>query len=105
MVPLLVFLLLFCGGAFACSSDCSQCHVLPKDREHKVLSSCTRCHQEHPEKAFKGKCGADCFDCHDYKRVMELSPAHKVLTKCVKCHKALKEKSLPQPLKEFLGGE
>ena len=102
---ILLLSLVFCASALACSSDCSQCHTVPKDREHAVLSTCASCHREHPEKAFEGRCGADCFDCHDYKKVMEISPAHKVLIRCAECHKALKEKSIPLPLKELLGGE
>lgn len=76
--------------AFACNSDCYQCHSdIPKDREHKVLNTCTNCHPTHSESAFNSKCGADCFECHSIKKVMELSDAHKVLERCIGCHKKL----------------
>jgi hypothetical protein len=99
----LFFVLLTCQ-ALACSSDCYQCHKVPKDSYHKLLSTCTECHREHPEESRLKACGSDCFDCHDYKKVMELSRAHKVLKECVKCHKSLKKKALPDALRSFLGG-
>jgi hypothetical protein len=52
-----------------------------------------------------GSCGQDCFQCHDYKKVMKLSKEHRVLKKCVACHSKLKRGSVPNYLKEFLGGD
>ncbi|MEO2068305.1 MAG: hypothetical protein ABGX27_02185 [Desulfurobacteriaceae bacterium] len=94
MRGLIVLLSLFLSSyvAWACSSDCYQCHVnIPKDSNHKVLSSCTDCHPKHEEKSFNSKCGADCFDCHSVNKVMKLSLAHSVLKKCVECHTKLKD--------------
>ena len=92
------------GYAFACSSDCYQCHTIPKDRDHEPIKTCTKCHGEHSEEALGGKCGADCFDCHDYRKVSRSSKAHRVLSRCIECHRSIKLKSLPEPLKALLGG-
>ncbi|SMO58715.1 hypothetical protein SAMN06269117_11265 [Balnearium lithotrophicum] len=92
---------LFSSISFACSSDCYQCHSnIPKDKEHKVISTCTNCHPNHSTKGMD-KCGADCFDCHSYRKVMSSSPAHRVIKKCVKCHKAIKEEN-PELRRKFL---
>jgi len=90
--------------ALACSSDCYQCHSnIPRDRNHKVLKSCTECHPNHSDRAISS-CGADCFDCHSYGKVMNSSKAHRVLIKCVECHEGLKKKELPSYYRELLGG-
>ena len=76
--------------ALSCSSDCYRCHIsIPADENHEVLKSCSSCHPDHSEEAFKSKCGADCFDCHSVAKVMNSSPAHKVLNRCINCHKKL----------------
>jgi hypothetical protein len=86
-----LFPVLFSSISFACSSDCYQCHSnILRDKEHKVISTCTNCHPNHSTRGMD-KCGADCFECHSYRKVMSSSPAHRVIKKCVKCHKALKE--------------
>ncbi len=100
-VLILIFLLLP-FSAFPCSSDCYQCHInIPKDENHTVLKTCTQCHSEHDEKPLESGCGADCFECHDYKKVLSLSPAHKVIQKCVKCHKGLENSEI---LNKLIGG-
>ncbi len=100
----LLLSLLVSVPAVACSSNCYLCHTnIPKDRNHAVLKSCTKCHPNHTDRGMTA-CGSDCFDCHSYSRVMSSSKAHRVLVKCVKCHQRLKEKELPPYYRELLGG-
>lgn len=61
------------------------------------------CHPNHPEKGMSA-CGADCFDCHNYKKVMSSSKAHRVLVECIECHGKLKRGELPSYYRELLGG-
>lgn len=111
-----VSVLLLCTvDLFACSGDCIKCHpVLTKnngfDQDHKILNSCKQCHidgtqiatQKDPLKPFiitKKKdrakeshveCGADCWQCHDIKKVALVDiQEHKELPKCIKCHTTL----------------
>ena len=93
---------LFFSSSLACSTDCYQCHSnISKDREHKVISTCTNCHPEHSESAVD-RCGADCFECHSYKKVMESSSAHRVIGRCIECHTGIKKEEEPEPLEQFL---
>jgi len=85
-----------------CSSDCRECHTIPKDKDHEALSLCSDCHRWHSDKALNGRCGADCFDCHDYKETIDKSSFHLVLLKCIECHKKLEEKSQALNLQDFL---
>ncbi len=79
--------LVFPSPLLSCSSDCRECHTIPKDKDHEALSLCSDCHRWHSDKALNGRCGADCFDCHDYKETIDKSSFHLVLLKCVECHK------------------
>jgi hypothetical protein len=97
--------LLVSAPAFPCGSNCYVCHYrVPNDSNHRVIKSCVKCHSNHSDKGM-GSCGQDCFQCHDYKKVMKLSKEHRVLKKCVACHSKLKRGSVPNYLKEFLGGD
>jgi hypothetical protein len=101
----LAFLALLVNApVFACGSNCYLCHRVPNDSDHKVIKSCVKCHSKHSDKGL-GSCGQDCFQCHDYRKVMKLSKEHRVLKKCVSCHTKLKKGSVPDYLKEFLGGD
>ena len=91
---LLVFSVVWwCLFAYALYSYGSDCY-LPKDEEHKSISTCTSCHPEHSESAMN-RCGANCFECHSYHKVMQTSPAHEVIKHCVKCHTTIKKKNNP----------
>ncbi|WP_457678910.1 hypothetical protein [Thermovibrio sp.] len=101
---LFLLLLVFPSPLLACGSNCYLCHQIPKDKEHEVISTCSKCHKSYLENSKEKACGADCFDCHNYGEVMKASPAHRVLKRCLKCHTSIKKKSIPAPLRELLGG-
>ncbi len=90
-------LLLFFGIViFACESDCLNCHPKLKPlesnpkhpfyKEHHFLITCTKCHPNHKVKN-DDKCGADCFECHSRKKLINTPiPEHQKLKTCIKCH-------------------
>jgi len=93
-----LFLSFFFIFAFACSSDCLECHPKLKPleydknnkyyKQHHFLITCVKCHPNHNEKSM-GKCGADCFDCHSREKLANTPiPAHQRLRECTKCHKS-----------------
>jgi len=98
----------FASIMFACSSDCLVCHPKLKNleynksnryyKEHSFLKSCTKCHPDHKTEAMS-KCGADCFDCHSRKKLINTPiPEHQRLKSCTKCHKTkeILEEIVPQ---------
>ncbi len=99
--------------AFACSSDCLQCHPKLKPmeydkhnkyyKEHHFLITCTKCHPNHNEKAMS-ECGADCFDCHSREKLTHTPiPEHQRLKSCTKCHKDTLKEIIPNnPINNFL---
>jgi len=91
------FFFLFVSFALGCTSNCIECHPKLKSlennphnkyyKEHYFLKSCTKCHPNHPTKNMD-KCGADCFDCHSRKKLINSPiPQHQKLKSCIKCHK------------------
>jgi len=97
MIKKTLLVTLLSAIAFACSSDCLQCHPKLKPmeydkhnkyyKEHHFLITCTKCHPNHNEKAMS-KCGADCFDCHSREKLTHTPiPEHQRLKSCTKCHK------------------
>lgn len=92
---------------FACSSNCLECHPKlkplennPKNKyykEHHFLTTCTKCHPNHPSKGMD-ECGADCFDCHSREKLINTPiPQHQKLKTCIKCHKSEKIQELLHP--------
>ncbi len=97
MKKVVFFIFTLSGIAFACSSDCLECHPKLKPleynktskyyNEHHFLINCTKCHPNHNEKAMS-ECGADCFDCHSREKLTHTPiPEHQKLKSCIKCHK------------------
>jgi hypothetical protein len=94
----IIFLFLF-SAVYACESNCLNCHPKLKPletnphnkyyKEHHFLTTCTKCHKNHPEKG-DDKCGADCFECHSRQKLIQSKvPEHRKLNGCTKCHKSL----------------
>ena len=59
---------------YACDANCVACH--PKlikngkmDDDHKILNRCTRCHTAKENEESHSACGADCWRCHDIRKV------------------------------------
>ncbi len=106
------FLFLLIGNILlACSSNCLECHPKLKNleynktnkyyKEHHFLITCTKCHPNHPEKDMN-KCGADCFECHSRKKLVNMPiPEHKKLKSCIKCHKPAITDIINEPNKIF----
>ena len=65
---------------------------IPKDTNHEPIGNCMNCHKNHKLDVVN-QCGADCFDCHSYKKVMAITKEHKVIKKCSDCHINLKGKN------------
>lgn len=90
--------------ALACGSNCYMCHFnIPKDKAHAPIKECEKCHKSHSDK-YLSSCGEDCFECHNYQKVMGTSKAHRVIKKCVKCHERIKAGALPNYYNQLLGG-
>jgi hypothetical protein len=90
-----IICMLLCVSTFACSSNCLECHPKLKAleynkhnkyyKEHHFLITCTKCHPNHNDNM--SKCGADCFECHSRKKLINTPiPEHQRLSTCTKCH-------------------
>jgi hypothetical protein len=112
MLKKTVLAVVFGVFAFACSSDCLECHPKLKPleydknnkyyKEHHFLITCTKCHPNHNDKMTE--CGADCFDCHSRQKLINTPiPEHQRLNTCTKCHKDTIHDIIPsQPNNNFL---
>ncbi|WP_457561037.1 hypothetical protein [Caminibacter sp.] len=91
---------------FACESNCIKCHPKlkpletnssnPLYKEHHFLTTCTKCHPNHPVKG-ADKCGSDCFACHSREKLVKTDiPAHQKLKSCTKCHSPAPTDILPK---------
>ncbi len=91
-MPKYIYLLIFITTImFACESDCTKCHIKLdlKMNEHQSLNNCKTCHtKENLSNINMGDaaCGADCFQCHNIKKLVETDKEHKVLNTCMNCH-------------------
>ncbi len=109
----LLFLGICTALSFACSSNCLECHPKLKPmeydktnkyyKEHHFLTTCTKCHPNHPSKGMD-ECGADCFDCHDRDKLTHTPILeHQKLKTCTKCHKDTLKDVIPKvPDNNFL---
>ena len=99
-----IALILLITFSFACDSNCISCHPKLKElykkenpyyKEHSFLQDCTKCHKNH--KSTTSQCGADCFDCHSRKKLINTPILeHQKLRSCTKCHKNTLQEIIPQ---------
>lgn len=91
MNKLLLIIMLISTLLLSCESDCTKCHIKLdlKMNEHQELENCKTCHtKESLSNVNMGDsaCGADCFQCHNIKKLVETNKDHKVLNTCTNCH-------------------
>jgi len=99
-----IALILLITFSFACDSNCLSCHPKLKElykkespyyKEHSFLQDCTNCHNDH--KSSVSQCGADCFDCHSRKKLINTPILeHQKLKSCAKCHKNTLQEIIPK---------
>lgn len=85
-----MLLLCWMSFGFATSDRCINCHKVittpAHQKEHKILDSCTNCHQKSTSRIKEYK--QDCFLCHDRNKLIHTpQQAHKALSTCISCHK------------------
>lgn len=94
-MKILLFILAFTLGGYACTGDCLTCHpnlvpTIEEDKRHKPMLDCINCHSPEPNKM--ADCGADCFACHPISKINGLGiKEHNVIQECRDCHVKLKQ--------------
>ena len=96
--------------AFSCTGDCKACHQnlnYVQDIRHSPMTMCKNCHTD--EKMVQidmGGCGADCFACHDIKKIQspQLAKSHTMLNACMQCHIQLSSSPLSTGANVFQKG-